>query len=388
MTVDQATTLADQPVHLKVTGAPAGKPVQVGAEAVDRDGKTWHSEATFTADDHGTVELDSAKPSGGSYQDADGMGLFWSLDPATGDAGTQRFVPPIENGRPVAHLDVFVSRDGKRLATTALTRQWMAAGATTKSLSMATNKLTGVYIAPEPDGAKHPAVLLLGGSEGGIPSTLYAVLLASHGYPVLALAYFHAPGVPNELRNIPVEYFASAARWLTRQPAVDPARLVAMGVSYGTEAALLVSDHFPDLVHGTLLFAPSATATSSFPKPDGSAWTYQGKPVDFVPIPVDEVDGPVLAVAGSDDLLWGSRLSAQRIMQELGDAHDKYPHEAVIVPGAGHLVSGTPYLPSGTEEIHPVTGQHLDLGGTRAADESAVRQGWTKTLALLASLQR
>jgi uncharacterized protein YcfL len=42
LTVDQAVTLADQQVHLRVTGAPTGKPVDLAAEAVDRDGKKWH----------------------------------------------------------------------------------------------------------------------------------------------------------------------------------------------------------------------------------------------------------------------------------------------------------------------------------------------------------
>jgi dienelactone hydrolase len=387
VTVDQADTLADQQVHLKVTGLRPNKLVSVGADAVDWAGKKWHGEATFTADAHGTVDLDTAKPTGGSYSDADGMGLFWSMDPAGEDPDAQSYVPPLENGRPVEKLEISARRDGKRLATTTLTRRWGSSDQTPTQLTMAKDKLIGVYVAPKADGTRHPAVLLLGGSEGGIPSGLACYLLASHGYPVLALAYFHAPGVPQDLRNIPLEYFASAARWLGRQPGVDRASVVAIGTSYGTEAALLTADHFPSLIHGAVLFAPGASATPSFPKQDGYAWTYQRKPVQFDPIPVDGVSGPVLAVAGTQDVLWESRLSAQRIMQELDDAHDKFRHEALIVTGAGHGVGGAPYLPHGTKINHPIEHTLEDLGGTRAANESALRQGWTKTLALLASLQ-
>ncbi|MFC6156076.1 acyl-CoA thioesterase/bile acid-CoA:amino acid N-acyltransferase family protein [Kribbella jiaozuonensis] len=386
LTVDQAVTLADQPVHLKVTDIPANESATVGADAVDRDGKKWHGEATFTADAHGTVDLDTAKPTSGSYQNVDGMGLFWSMNPPDGDPDKQSYIPPTDNGRFVEHLDVFVSRDGKRLGSTTLTRQWTSAGVTSQSLTMAKHKLTGIYVAPKPDGAKHPAVLLLGGSEGGIPPQSSPNLLASHGYPVLALAYFHAPGVPDDLHNIPLEYFASAAAWLARQPGVDPARLVVMGTSFGTEAALLVADHFPHLIDGTVLFAPGAHLTGSFPRQGGAAWTYQGKalaPED--PIPVDGVDGPVLAVAGSADAQWGSRQSAELIMQELDTAHAEFPHEAVIVTGAGHGVGGTPYLPHGTILDHPIIGPTA-LGGTRPANESALLQGWAKTLALLGSL--
>ncbi|WP_432891147.1 acyl-CoA thioesterase/BAAT N-terminal domain-containing protein [Kribbella sp. CA-245084] len=386
LTVDQALTLADQPVHLKVTGLHPNKPVTVGADAVGRDAKKWHGEATFTADDHGSVELDTAKPTSGSYQSVDGMGLFWSMDPADGDPDAQTYNPPLDNGRLVEKLEISASRDGKRLASTTVTRLWRSSGVTPTSLTMAKDKLTGVYVATKADGAKHPAVLWLGGSEGGTPSALPAYLLASHGYPVLALAYFHAPGLPDDLRNVPLEYFASAARWLQRQPGVDPTHVILMGGSYGTEAALLAADHFPTLIHGLVLLAPSATATASFPEPDGSAWTYAGKPVAFGPIPVDGVNGPVLAVAGSADLVWQSRSSAQRIMQALDDAHDKFPHEALLVDDAGHRVVGAPYLPQGTTEVHPATGTTLQLGGSRLGDESALRQGWTKTLALLGSL--
>jgi hypothetical protein len=53
-----------------------------------------------------------------------------------------------------------------------------------------------------PRGARrHTAILLFGGSEGGLAGHLYltASMLAGHGYPVLALAYFREPGLPRSL---------------------------------------------------------------------------------------------------------------------------------------------------------------------------------------------
>lgn len=126
--------------------------------------------------------------------------------------------------------------------------------------------------------------------------------------------------------------------------------------------------------------------TGSFPHTGGAAWTYQGKPLaPGDPIPVDGVDGPVLALAGPADAQWGAKQSAELIMQRLDDAHAKFPHEAVIVTGAGHGIGGAPYLPHGTNFDHPIAGPQA-LGGNRAANDSALRQGWTKTLTLLASL--
>ena len=49
-----------------------------------------------------------------------------------------------------------------------------------------------------PPGGPAPGVLLLGGSEGGRHAN-DAALLASHGFAVLALAYFGEPGVSREI---------------------------------------------------------------------------------------------------------------------------------------------------------------------------------------------
>jgi dienelactone hydrolase len=387
ITVDQPVALADQQVHLKVTGLHPGKPVTVGAEAADHDGRKWHGEVTLTADDHGTVDLDTAKPAaGGCYQDVDGMGLFWSMNPPDGDADTQSLLPPTENGNPVEHLDVYASLAGKRIASTTLTRKWVADGVTAKPLTMTKDKLVGSYVAPRPDGAKHPAVLLFGGSEGGMPPPSITYLLASRGYPVLMLGYFNLPGLPKELREVPLEYFATAARWLAAQPAVDPAHVVAMAASFGSEAALLIADHFPELFDGAVVFAPGASTSNSFPQPDGSMWSYRGRPLGRQVIPVGDIDGPVLAIAGSGDALWPSATAARSIMRELDTARNPYPHHAVIGDGAGHGVGGAPYLPRGTRALNPVINLSLDFGGTRRADELTMRQGWAQLLALLKSL--
>ncbi|HET6988843.1 MAG TPA: acyl-CoA thioesterase/bile acid-CoA:amino acid N-acyltransferase family protein [Kribbella sp.] len=387
MHVDHADTLADQVVHLTVTGLAAHESVSIGAKAVDHDGKQWHGEATFTADDHGTIDLDRAKPSAGSYQDVDGMGLFWSMNPPDGNPDGQWYVPPDENGRPVEHVDVFVTRKGKRVASTTVTRQWLSSGVTTRPVSLTKDKISGTYAAPRRDQVRHPAVLLFGGSEGGDGLASIADLLASHGYPALSVAYFHASGLPDELRDIPLEYFATAAQWLERQPEVDPAHVIVMSASRGTEAALLVSEHFPKLIHGAVLYAPSAVIHPSFPHFVGEPWTLHGRELPEELIPVGHIDGPVLAVAGSDDRLWGSMSAAPLIVQELNQAHHRFAHRALVVPNAGHGVGGAPYLPRGTSMVNPVTGVTLALGGTRAANESALRQGWTQVLAVLASLQ-
>ena len=95
-------------------------------------------------------------------------------------------------------------------------------------------------------------MLVFGGSDGGLSGTLVAALLAAHGYPALALAYFNAPGLPAQLSDIPLEYFATALRWLRAQPQVDPRHVLTLGVSRGSEAALLLGAYYQRLVDGVI----------------------------------------------------------------------------------------------------------------------------------------
>lgn len=229
-------------------------------------------------------------------------------------------------------------------------------------------------------------MLIFGGSEGGMSEKFTAALLASHGYPTLAIAYFNYPGLPASLRDIPLEYFATAARLLSGQPSVDPAHVVAIGYSRGSETALLLAQDFPDLVHGAVLYAPSAQVNPSFPDPSGNAWTRGGAPVPQTTIPIDHIDGPVLAIAGADDQLWPSAPWAEQIARELDQTHNPYPHRALIYPQAGHGVGTFPYLAAGTHSIQPVTGTRINDGGTRPGNATARAQGWPQTLTLIAAV--
>jgi dienelactone hydrolase len=163
--------------------------------------------------------------------------------------------------------------------------------------------------------------LVIGGSDGGLTTVDEAALLASHGYPAMALAYFRAPGLPRELKDIPLEYFARALRRLRARPDVDPRHAVVVGVSRGGEASLLIGATYPRLVHGVAALVPSNVVN---PATDGrsAAWTLGSRPlphirpVDFGdPDPVrtpeaviraERIAGPVLTASGGVDALWPS----------------------------------------------------------------------------------
>lgn len=71
---------------------------------------------------------------------------------------------------------------------------------------------TGSLFSPETQ-KKMPGVILVPGSDGGIPEDL-AQFIASHGYYVLALGYFGLEGLPPYLENIDLGYFQKVMAFL------------------------------------------------------------------------------------------------------------------------------------------------------------------------------
>jgi pimeloyl-ACP methyl ester carboxylesterase len=356
--VSPASSLMDEPLHIRVTGLGPGQRIELTAADQDLNGTTLASKASFTADAVGVVDLDRDAPVAGDYTGVDGMGLIASMamqpDPATPGPPARQGSFPIRvavTGGPAVEVQRVV----------------VAPDVTQRSLSVATDGVAGELMTPaHPVG---PGVLLIGGSEGGISMSEVAAVLASRGYPALAVGYFHLPGLPNDLRNIPIEYFATAARLL-------PGPVRVLGDSRGSEAAMLLAGLYPSLVSGTVLASPAAGINPGFPN-GGNAWTFGGAPV--TKLPFDTIAKPVLAFAGTDDLLWFSATNVTVLRQGLGGKLD-----TLVIDGAGHDIFWVPYQSFPPAFPHPVTGQPVNGGGTRLGNEQAHRQTWARFLSFLA----
>jgi dienelactone hydrolase len=217
-----------------------------------------------------------------------------------------------------------------------------------------------------------PAVLLVGGSGGGIGwQDEMAALLAERGFAALALAYFGMDGLPKELDRIPLEYFDRALAWLARRPDVDPKRIAIGGVSKGGELALLIASRHPE-IRGVAVFVPSGIVFQSIASgyPKTSSWSFQGKDLPFVAygkvdnpkstaeiyragleqaeesksmeaavIPVERINGPILLLSGQEDNLWPSTMLSEMIVARLRSHMFRYPVEHTAYPEAGHLIS-------------------------------------------------
>lgn len=259
---------------------------------------------------------------------------------------------------------------------------------------------------PPASGKRGPAILALGGSEGGETSVKrLGGFIAAHGYGVLALAYFKADGLPQTLQNIPLDYFARALRWIAAQPLVDRDRIGVYGVSIGGETALVVGSRHPEL-RAVVAAVPSSVIWQGYNPADytsiNSTYTENGVGVPYLPydnsaaftgiydlyarsltktadhpaaiIPVEKIGGALLLLSAKDDKLWPSSMMADQVMARLDARRFAHPHQHIAYPDAGHGALIPRYGP-------PRDGSYDNIGGTEAGNAAARKAAWPVTLA-------
>jgi dienelactone hydrolase len=369
-----AAAAFDTPVHITVSGLPPGERVTVQAQTRDYLGRRWESQAQFRATAAGTLNLATAVPVSGSYHVADADGLLWSLHPAYTTNPAAQYGPE----PPGFSVTVQVLADGHVAATTILRRE-LTLPASVQTVRR--DGLTSTLFAPPRTRPGAPAVVVLGGSDGG--EQLYlAHALALAGYPALALGYFLEPGLPQCLCRIPLEYFARAVGWLRAQPAARGRPVVLIGDSDGAEAALLIASYEPHLVEAIVANSPSHLITQN--SPGAAAWTFHGKPLTTgALIPVADIRIPVLLSDGGQDLVWPSALSATQIVQELRRSPDRAPYTNLYYPAAGHTAAGFP--PEVPYSVIVALGGQLRAprGGSQQANALAAEQFWPEMINFL-----
>jgi dienelactone hydrolase len=264
-----------------------------------------------------------------------------------------------------------------------------------------------------------PAIIAIGGSEGGLDVTSSAAKsFSEHGYVVLALAYWRAPGLPQALEKVRLEYFKDAIDWLKTRTEVDAGRIGFVGLSRGAEGALLIASHYPD-IKAVMAVAPSSHLwpASSMNLGDGGgdaarqpAWVLDGKPLPFLAlkagpngaapsnnlapyeraladaqanseseIPVDRINGPILLLSGEQDGIWPAGPMAQRIVARLKAHNFSYGYTHIEYAGAGHLVFlGDPEDLGDLSRYRMLSGA---MGGTDAANLAARSDSWSRSLA-------
>jgi dienelactone hydrolase len=412
--IQPTDALVDTPVTIRLEGFPAGQQVMVRAHLVQYLGCPWESRATFRADAQGRVDVSTQRPVDGTYEQPDPMGLFWSMTPPAGAALQGSYITSVAPLQIQCTAEVNASvvasaQMERRLLTPQVLRT-----------EVRTEGLVATLFRP-PGAERHPTVVVVGGSRGGLWEAP-AALLASHGFVTLALAYFGIAPLPPGLVEIPLEYFGTALRWLQRQEGVNPHTVAVLGQSRGGELALLLGATFPDIC-AVVAYVPSGVlwmgipvGGTTHPEPP-PAWTWQGRPLPFMrdgivdsaidwahppvalapgyiaalhnrrlveeaTIPVEKTQGPILLISGQEDRMSSPRL-AEVAVRRAQQHHFAFPIEHVSYPQAGHLLT-FPYLPTTLRTgHHPIRHVDVDYGGTPAGDAFACADLWPKVVAFL-----
>ncbi len=225
--------------------------------------------------------------------------------------------------------------------------------------------------------APRKVVIILGGSEGGkhwSTNTRHIQALLDEGYCVMVLAYFNAPGLPDYLRAIPLEYFERAFNWLAIQPEIVPNDYAVFGGSRGGELALELASHYSQ-IKTVIALDPSSVRVPSPPTTpldtllgQHASWTYRGNDLPYLPMPrsldsligllsgneismfeealkstnaadsatiaVENIQGPVLCLADEMDSTWPSTHFCAQIIARLADHGFLHHYEQVSYPWA------------------------------------------------------
>jgi dienelactone hydrolase len=415
-----STALFGEPFNWTVTGLRPGE--QVTVKAVSRDARmnTWTSEAVYKVDSSGTVDLERQAPVSGSYEGADIFGLLWSMKAANADPK-----------KPVAYrgdgvngwmVDLTATDSSGNTARTRFRCAYQMPGEALVRVPLEQDGLRGFLYYPA-EGESFPGVIIVGGSEGGLFEG-WAKALASNGFAALTLAWFNYQGLPDELVEIPIEYFDRAAAWMKAQPKVQPGGLGLMGGSKGGEAVLIAASRNKDF-RAVAALTPSAYMweghTLRFFQPDYepvASWSLDGKPLPFIPfrvtpedkekemkgeldsfvfffrdglakenpaivaqavIPVEKINGPILLVSGTDDRIWPSGDFCEIIKARLESAGFPYEVKHLSIEGGGHM-SVMPFL------ITANRGLLIDgdpSGGSPKADAQGGYRAWSEMMAFL-----
>ncbi|HJQ50146.1 MAG TPA: acyl-CoA thioester hydrolase/BAAT C-terminal domain-containing protein [Gaiellaceae bacterium] len=372
ISVDHPVALWDEPLRITVTGLKSDERTVLRATSRDARGKRYASSTPVTASSEGHVQLEG---------DA-ALRPLWSLRPVGLSKGTDFFYDTPPSGATV-NLAIAGAR-------TTLRRRIVAPGIHGVPIS---HPFYGKYYAPATTSTPRLGILVFGGSEGGLSTTGLAALYASHGYPSLALAYFGEPSLPRNLLRIPLEYFASALRWLQQQPSVAPSKLAVEGISRGSEAAQLLGIHYPHLVHAVIAMVPAngsacgitrVTAANPTAHCIGAAWTFHGKAIPYAlaatqytpyPFPDEQIDGSIFLDCAGLDQVWPSCPMAQAIVSRLQAHHFHHKITFLEYPNASHAL-GTLY----PNLIYYST----QLGGSNTnSNNEAAANGWPKLLHFL-----
>jgi dienelactone hydrolase len=403
--------ICDEPVKAYLLNLKPDQHVTVRASA-----GIFQSELEFAADAQGRVDLGAPAPEAAREGEVAPFRILWSMkrDPDARNGLPKKGTPDSTK----VTFSAFVH--GKEVANGSFEQLYVSPDV--ERIPVNDQGLRGVFYKPKAKG-RYAGLMLLSGSEGGL-NERRAGLLASHGYAVLALAYFDYEDLPKQMVEVPLEYFETGLQWLQRQESVQGDRLAVIGGSRGGELGLLLGARFPQIT-AVVAYVPSHVVWPESTDPrvvQRAAWTYKGKPVPNMgsaqvdrgeankvlnanpdvmaiapifqlylkdveavrqaTIPVEEIRGPVLLVTGKEDQVWPAAQMADLVMQRLAAHKHPYRDQHLCYANCGHAI-GNPNAPIGETRVRSRGGEVFELGGTPQGSGYAAWDSWPRVLKFL-----
>ncbi|OJJ19239.1 hypothetical protein BKI52_20725 [marine bacterium AO1-C] len=284
------------------------------------------------------------------------------------------------------------------------------------------------WIGSDTTSAKKTILITLSGFEGGHLPEKSLRALANQGYDILSLAYSAPPpGLPNAFVEIPIEYLAKAVNWLKNQNKYKKHKIVLLGVSKGAELALLYGSYYQN-IDGIIAYSPSyvllpALSSSKSSRPNRSPWSYQYKPLPFIPvkkvdvntktviykdyiapwlsdmkvfkqarIPVERINCPMLLLAGQNDQMWDAAKMSQLIQYKMEASFKPHKITQVVFKNAGHRFFGfgealPEYTSTAWEKKLDNQSLRFMLGGTKEGNHKAMVEGQKQVMKFLYKIE-
>lgn len=401
LSISPERQLADEAPTAVVAGGPADAGLRIELRTTDAADHRWASHGDFRTDAEGALAVELGD-------------LLWQMEFVDEEVAPTAFAGPADR----LHYDLEAICDGE-CASAVQERVWRADGIDAEPVRG--EGFVGTMLSAAGPGPARSAVLIVPSSTGLAAVEPQAGLLASRGHDVLIAAYMGEEGLPASLCEIPLEVFGAAMAALRARS--DAAHFSLLAASVSTQGALAA------LAHGVLdadraaMIAPSsvvwqALAGEAGRPPSTSAWTLAGEPMPWVPIAgerilpeligariaekftrhprpsalhmlkayvpglrkeesvaaatiaVEEINCPLLLMAGEDDQMWPAAEMATAIADRRAQAGRDDEDRLLLFEGAGHFLR---------PPISPTTvawNDALFSGGTASANAAAQREGW------------
>ncbi|XP_074091871.1 acyl-coenzyme A thioesterase 1-like [Macrotis lagotis] len=386
--------LWDEPVRVAVQGLAPQQPVTLRAALRDETGRRFQAAARYRADAGGRLDLARAPALGGSFSGLEPMGLFWSLQP---EKPFWRLVKRDVQTPFLVDLEVYEGHDPRPtrlLARVVHERGFLGPGV--KRIPVREGSLRATLFLP-PGSGPFPGIIDIFGTGGGL-FEYRASLLASHGFAVLALAYYGFEDLPKEMKEFHLEYFEEAVQYLKNHPQVKGPGVGLLGFSKGGDLCLSMASHLKDITATVTLNSSLANV--------GAALHYKGMTypplsgdrkrikmtedgftdiIDFLSnpfeeagqkslIPIEKAESSFLFIVGLDDHNWKSEFYAKEAARLL-QAHRKKKPEIICYPATGHYIE-PPYFPVCLVSFHKLVGRLVIWGGEIKAHSMAQIDAW------------